>query len=149
MDVRLPDPEPAEPPGHGPQEKTCSSICLEWLHLLRSWSLRQSRRGLDRDCCNACSDIILSGRRPAINCNTRSGDGIGCGHVFGLGTPMRRQPIDAGSGEVPHDAGDCCRFFYAGPHAGFLFSCVERMIDQDVPREPDFFVVTIWPFSAS
>ena len=39
------DPKPSAPRGRGPQAKTCSSSCLSWLHLLRSWSLRQTRRG--------------------------------------------------------------------------------------------------------
>src|ERR1035437_8036759 len=38
-------PEPYAPHGSGPQERICSSSCLSWLHLLKSWSLRQSRGG--------------------------------------------------------------------------------------------------------
>src|SRR5450759_1459284 len=38
-------PEPSAPHGSGPQERICSSSCLSWLHLLKSWSLRQSRGG--------------------------------------------------------------------------------------------------------
>src|SRR3954449_5403922 len=35
----------SEPRVHAPREKTCSSSCLSSLHLLRSWSLRQTRGG--------------------------------------------------------------------------------------------------------
>src|ERR1044072_172723 len=39
-------PEPSEPHGSGLQVRICSSSsCLSWLHLLKSWSLRQSRGG--------------------------------------------------------------------------------------------------------
>src|SRR4029079_836532 len=38
-------PEPSEPHGSALQERICSSSCLSWLHLLKSWSLRQSRGG--------------------------------------------------------------------------------------------------------
>src|ERR1019366_1392221 len=46
--VRPHDPEPSAPHGSGPQERICSSSCLSWLHLLKSWSLRQSRGGSER-----------------------------------------------------------------------------------------------------
>ena len=39
------DPEPSAPHGSGFQERIYSSSCLSWLHLLKSWSLRQSRGG--------------------------------------------------------------------------------------------------------
>src|SRR5450830_331294 len=38
-------PEPSAPHGSGLPERICSSSCLSWLHLLKSWSLRQSRGG--------------------------------------------------------------------------------------------------------
>src|ERR1019366_100003 len=38
-------PEPSAPLGPGLRERICSSSCLSWLHLLKSWSLRQSRGG--------------------------------------------------------------------------------------------------------
>src|SRR6476469_883844 len=44
-DARSRDPEPSEPLGLGPRVKTCSSSCSSWPHLLKSWSLRQSRGG--------------------------------------------------------------------------------------------------------
>src|SRR5215475_10174336 len=37
------DPTLAAPHARGPLAKTCSSFCLSSLHLLRSWSLRQTR----------------------------------------------------------------------------------------------------------
>jgi len=37
--------QPCKPRARGPQGKTCSSSCSSWLHSLRSWSLRQTRRG--------------------------------------------------------------------------------------------------------
>src|SRR5271169_5962798 len=39
------DPEPSAPLETALQERICSSSCLSWLHLLKSWSLRQSRGG--------------------------------------------------------------------------------------------------------
>src|SRR5260221_5320128 len=39
------DPVPSAPLAHGPQAKTCSLSCLSSLHLLKSWSLRQTRGG--------------------------------------------------------------------------------------------------------
>src|SRR4249920_3196488 len=38
-------PGPSEPHGSGLQVRICSSSCLSWLHLLKSWSLRQSWGG--------------------------------------------------------------------------------------------------------
>src|SRR5882757_2763488 len=38
-------PKPSEPHGSGLQVRICSSSCLSWLRLLKSWSLRQSRGG--------------------------------------------------------------------------------------------------------
>src|SRR6202795_3604168 len=43
------DPEPSEPLGSGPRVKTCSLSCLSWLHPLKSWSLRQTRGGSERE----------------------------------------------------------------------------------------------------
>src|SRR5215831_15322382 len=41
------DPTLAAPHARGPLAKNCSSSCLSSLHLLRSWSLRQTRGGSD------------------------------------------------------------------------------------------------------
>ena len=43
--ARARDPAPSAPHARGPQAKTCSLSCLSSLHLLRSWSLRQTRGG--------------------------------------------------------------------------------------------------------
>src|ERR1700691_3569805 len=50
MGARWRDPEPSEPLWPGPRVKICSSSCLSWLHPLRSWSLRQTRRGSVASC---------------------------------------------------------------------------------------------------
>src|ERR1022692_1189924 len=47
MHGRLRVPEPSVPHGSELPERTCSLSCLSWLHLLKSWSLRQSRGGSD------------------------------------------------------------------------------------------------------
>src|ERR1035437_8498794 len=56
-------PEPSAPHGSGPQERICSSSCLSWLHLLKSWSLRQSRGGSLRhaDRIEQCPSLGQSG----------------------------------------------------------------------------------------
>ena|SRR5450631_2723 len=41
------------------ENKTCSSSCLSWLHLLKSWSLRQSRDGSHRRCIEVAQFIYL------------------------------------------------------------------------------------------
>src|ERR1019366_8861644 len=48
MHGRLRVPEPSVPHGSELPERTCSLSCLSWLHLLKSWSLRQSRGGSNR-----------------------------------------------------------------------------------------------------
>jgi hypothetical protein len=39
---------------------------------------------------------------------------------------------------VLNDTGDFYRFFDATPHAEFLYGCVRRTIEQDLPRETAF-----------
>jgi hypothetical protein len=39
---------------------------------------------------------------------------------------------------VQNDTGDFYRFFDATAHAEFLYSCVQRTIEQDLPEEVDF-----------
>ena len=46
--ARARDQPPAAPRGRGLQAKTCSLSCLSSLHLLKSWSLRQTRGGSSR-----------------------------------------------------------------------------------------------------
>src|ERR1700691_1639578 len=43
--VHARDPKPSAPRELAPQARTCSLSCLSWLHPLKSWSLRQTRRG--------------------------------------------------------------------------------------------------------
>lgn len=44
----------------------------------------------------------------------------------------------AGNVEVLNDTGDFYRFFDATPHAEFLYECVQRTIEQDLPKETRF-----------
>ena len=43
-----------------------------------------------------------------------------------------------GNVRVQNDTGDFYRFFDATPHAEFLYSCVQRTIEKDLPEEVDF-----------
>lgn len=51
---------------------------------------------------------------------------------------IRWQPTDSGNVEVLNDTADFYRFFDATPHAEFLFSCVRRTIEEDLPNEADY-----------
>lgn len=51
---------------------------------------------------------------------------------------VRWQPTDRGNVEVLNETSDFYRFFDATPHAEFLFSCVTRTIDVDLPAETAF-----------
>src|SRR4029078_8743988 len=53
-------PEPSEPHGSALQERICSSSCLSWLHLLKSWSLRQSRGGSHWSLCSMAAAAGIS-----------------------------------------------------------------------------------------
>jgi len=53
---------------------------------------------------------------------------------------IRWKPTDRGNVEVLNDTADFYRFFDATPHAEFLFSCVARTIDVDLPAETAFLV---------
>ena len=44
----------------------------------------------------------------------------------------------AGNVEARSDTGDFYRFFDATPHAEFLYECVRKTIDEDLPREAEF-----------
>jgi hypothetical protein len=48
------------------------------------------------------------------------------------------RPTDENNVEVLNDTGDFYRFFDATPHAEFLYQCVERTIDVDLPAEAKF-----------
>src|SRR5262245_25609692 len=49
MSARPRGPQPSGPRAPGPREKTCCWSASSWLHLLRSWSLRSTRRGSPLD----------------------------------------------------------------------------------------------------
>jgi len=48
------------------------------------------------------------------------------------------EPTEKGNVKVLNDAGDFYRFFDATPHAEFLYACVRKTIDDDLPSEARF-----------
>lgn len=48
------------------------------------------------------------------------------------------EPTPAGNVKVRNDTADFYRFFDATPHAEFLYACVRKTIEEDLPRETDF-----------
>jgi len=48
------------------------------------------------------------------------------------------EPTADGNVKVLNDTADYYRFFDATPHAEFLYSCVKKTIEEDLPRETDF-----------
>ena len=48
------------------------------------------------------------------------------------------EPTGRGNVRVLNDTADFYRFFDATPHAEFLFECVKRTIEEDLPDEADF-----------
>jgi Fic family protein len=48
------------------------------------------------------------------------------------------QPTQDGNVDVLNDTADFYRFFDATPHAEFLYACVKRTIEEDLPRETAF-----------
>ena len=48
------------------------------------------------------------------------------------------KPTTDGNVEVLNDTGDFYRYFDATPHAEFLYACVQKTIEEDLPRETDF-----------
>lgn len=51
---------------------------------------------------------------------------------------IRWRPTDRGNVQVLNDTADFYRYFDATPHAEFLFECVARTIDVDLPAETAF-----------
>jgi hypothetical protein len=51
---------------------------------------------------------------------------------------VRWEPIERGNVRVLNDTGDFYRFFDATPHAEFLYECVQRTIETDLPAEAGF-----------
>lgn len=48
------------------------------------------------------------------------------------------EPTDDNNVRVLNDTADFYRYFDATPHAEFLFGCVKRTIEEDLPNETDF-----------
>ncbi len=48
------------------------------------------------------------------------------------------EPTEHGNVRVLNETGDFYRFFDATPHAEFLYSCVKKTIEVDLPRETEF-----------
>ena len=48
------------------------------------------------------------------------------------------KPTDRGNVEVLNDTADFYRFFDATPHAEFLYKCVRRTVEQDLPTEAGY-----------
>jgi hypothetical protein len=48
------------------------------------------------------------------------------------------QPTEDGNIRAANDTADFYRFFDATPHAEFLYSCVQKTIEVDLPRETAF-----------
>lgn len=48
------------------------------------------------------------------------------------------EPTNQGNIKVTNDTGDFYRFFDATLHAEFLFTCVKKTIEEDLPQETDF-----------
>ena len=51
---------------------------------------------------------------------------------------IRWEPTEDGNVRVLNDTADFYRFFDATPHAEFLYDCVRRTIEEDLPNEADF-----------
>ncbi|UYQ71132.1 Fic family protein [Pelagibacterium flavum] len=51
---------------------------------------------------------------------------------------IRWKPTDKFNVRILDDTGDFYRFFDATPHAEFLYECVKRTIEHDLPYETDF-----------
>ena len=48
------------------------------------------------------------------------------------------EPTESGNVNVLNDTGDFYRFFDATPHAEFLYACVRKTIEEDLPNETRF-----------
>lgn len=48
------------------------------------------------------------------------------------------EPTERFNVRVLNDTGDYYRFFDATPHAEFLYACVQKTIEEDLPQEADF-----------
>jgi hypothetical protein len=50
------------------------------------------------------------------------------------------EPTAQGNARVLNDTGDFYRFFDATPHAEFLYACVRKTIEEDLPNETSFLM---------
>ena len=48
------------------------------------------------------------------------------------------EPTENGNVRVLNETGDFYRFFDATKHAEFLYSCVQKTVEEDLPNETDF-----------
>ena len=53
---------------------------------------------------------------------------------------IRWQPTSSGNVEVLNDTADFYRYFDATPHAEFLYECIKRTIEEDLPQEADYLI---------
>jgi hypothetical protein len=51
---------------------------------------------------------------------------------------IRWEPTQDGNVKVLNDTADFYRFFDATPHAEFLYACVKKTVEEDLPNEADF-----------
>ena len=51
---------------------------------------------------------------------------------------VKWEPKTGGNLEVLNDTGDFYRFFDATPHAEFLYACVAKTVEEDLPNETDY-----------
>jgi len=51
---------------------------------------------------------------------------------------IRWQPTKYGNVQVLNDTADFYRFFDATPHAEFLYECVKKTVEEDLPNETEF-----------
>ena len=51
---------------------------------------------------------------------------------------VKWEPTENGNVHVLNDTADFYRFFDATPHAEFLYGCVQKTIEEDLPNETDF-----------
>ena len=51
---------------------------------------------------------------------------------------MRWEPTEHGNVRVLNDTGDFYRYFDATPQTEFLYGCVQRTIEMDLPQEAEF-----------
>lgn len=53
---------------------------------------------------------------------------------------IRWQPTEDGNVNVLNDTADFYRFFDATSHAEFLYDCVQKTIEEDLPNETEFLI---------